>query len=100
MRLAFAAGGAATVSALVALIASSATPAGAATPSATAVAAASGGAADVTPVRHVTRYVVLPPGQLPPTGVTTTPPSTLAVPVATPAPRPRPAVVTSQSGRP
>jgi len=99
MRLAFAAGGAAALSALLALIGSAALPATAAVPAAAPTPAA-GGANDVAQVRHIVRYVTLAPGQLPPTGATRTPSTVVAAPVATPAPRPRPAVVTSQSGRP
>jgi len=99
MRLAFAASGAAALSALLALIGSAALPATAAVPTATPAPAA-GGANDVAQVRHIVRYVTLAPGQLPPTGATRTPSTVVAAPVATPKPRPRPAVVTSQSGRP
>ena len=98
MRLAFAAGGAATLSGLLAVIGSAALPTAAAVPTAAADPAV-GGAGDVPALRHVVRYVVLAPGEIPPTGATTTP-STVAAPVAAPQPRPRPAVVTRQSGRP
>ena len=98
MRVAFAAGGLATLSALLAVIGSAAMPTAAATPTA-APEPAVGGVGDVTPVRHVTRYVVLAPGQLPPAGASTTPSAVVAAPVAAPTPRPRPVVVTSQSGR-
>ena len=100
MRLAFAAGGAAALSALLALIGSAALPATAAVPTAAPDPAATGGANELAQVRHVVRYVTLAPGQLPPTGATRTPSTVVAAPVATPKPRPRPAVVTSQSGRP
>jgi hypothetical protein len=99
MRLAFAAGGAAAFSALLALIGSAALPATAAAPAAAPTLAARG-TNDVAQVRHIVRYVTLAPGQLPPTGATRTPSTVVAAPVATPKPRPRPAVVTSQSGRP
>jgi hypothetical protein len=99
MRLAFAAGGAAALSALLALIGSAALPATAAVPAAT-TASAVGGANDVAQVRHIVRYVTLAPGQLPPAGATRTPSTVVAAPIATPQPRPRPVVVTSQSGRP
>lgn len=99
MRLAFAAGGAATLSALLAVIGGAAMPTAAAVPSATPDPAL-GGAGDVAPVQHIVRYVVLKPGQLPPTGAATTPSPVVAAPVAAPEPRPRPVVVTSQSGRP
>ncbi|MFH1475822.1 MAG: hypothetical protein ABIG85_08195, partial [Chloroflexota bacterium] len=105
MRLAFAAGGAAALSALLALIGAAALPTTAAVPTA-ASDAGTGSASEVAPVRHVVRYVFLAPGQLPPTGAATTPststtPSTaVATPVPAPKPRPKPVVVTSQSGRP
>ena len=99
MRLAFAAGGAAALSALLALIGAAALPTTAAVPTA-APDPAAGSANEVAQVRHVVRYVVLAPGQLPPTGATRTPSTVVAAPVAAPKPRPRPAVVTSQSGRP
>lgn len=99
MRLAFAAGGAAVLSALLALIGAAALPTTAAVPTA-APDPAAGGTADVAAVRHVVRYVVLAPGELPPTGASTTPSTVVAVPVAAPKPRAKPAVVTSQSGRP
>ena len=99
MRLAFAAGGAAALSALLALIGAAALPTTAAVPTA-APDPAAGSANEVASVRHVVRYVVLAPGQLPPTGATRTPSTVVAAPVAAPKPRPRPAVVTSQSGRP
>jgi hypothetical protein len=99
MRLALAAGGAAALSALLALIGSAALPTTAAVPAA-APTPAGGGANDVAQVRHIVRYVTLAPGQLPPTGATSTPTTVVAAPVATPAPRQRPAVVTSQSGTP
>ena len=104
MRLAFAAGGAATVSALLALIGAAALPTTAAVPT-SAPDPAAGGLPGATSVRHVVQYVVLAPGQLPPTGAITTPSGTtpsavVAAPVATPRPAPRPAVVTSQSGLP
>jgi hypothetical protein len=99
MRLAFAAGGAATLSALLALIGAAALPTAATAPTA-APGPAAGGAGDVAPVRHVVRYVVLAPGQLPPTGANATPSTVVAAPVAAPRARPKPAVVTSQSGRP
>ena len=86
------------LSALLAVIGSAAMPTAAAAPTATPDPAV-GGAADVAPIRHVTRYVVLAPGQLPPTGAATTPSAVVAAPVAAPTPRPRPVVVTSQSGR-
>jgi len=98
MRLAVAAGGAATLSALVALIAGAAVPTADTAP-ALAAGVTGTGAADVAPVRHVIRYVMLAPGQLPPTGASTKP-STVAAPVPTPAPQPKPKVVTRQSGRP
>lgn len=98
MRLAFAGGGAAALSALLALIGAAALPTAAVAPTA-APDPAAGGPNEVALVRHVVRYVVLAPGQLPPTGVTT-PSSVVAAPVAAPKPRPKPAVVTSQSGRP
>ena len=99
MRLAFAAGGTAALSALLALIGAAALPTTAAVPTA-APDAAAGGANDVAQVRHIVRYVILAPGQLPPTGAATTPSTVVAAPVATPTPRPKPAIVTSQSGRP
>ncbi|HYN47993.1 MAG TPA: hypothetical protein VER83_03955 [Candidatus Nanopelagicales bacterium] len=99
MRLAIAGGGAAALSALLALIGAAALPATAAVPAA-APDPVVGSANDVALVRHVVRYVVLAPGQLPPTGVATTPSAVVAAPVAAPKPRPKPAVVTSQSGRP
>jgi hypothetical protein len=99
MRLAFAAGGAAALSALLALVGAAALPTTTAVPTA-APDPAAGSANEVAQVRHVVRYVVLPPGQLPPTGATRTPSTVVAAPVAAPKPRPRPAVVTSQSGRP
>ena len=99
MRLAFAAGGAAAMSALLALIGSAALPATAAGPAAVPTPAA-GGAHDVAQVRHIVRYVTLARGELPPVGAARTPSAVVATPVATPTPRPRPAVVTSQSGRP
>jgi len=99
MRLAFAAGGAAALSALLALIGSAALPTAAAAPTAVPDPAP-GGSTDVARVRHIVRYVTLAPGQLPPTGATSTQSPVLAAPVAAPQPRPRPAVVTSQSGNP
>jgi len=99
MRLALAGGGAAALSALLAVIGAAALPATAAAPTA-APDPVTGGANEVALVRHVVRYVVLAPGQLPPTGVATTPSTVVAASVATPKPRPKPAVVTSQSGRP
>ena len=99
MRLAFAAGGAAALSGLLALIGAAALPTAAAVPTA-APDPATGSTNEVALVRHVVRYVVLAPGQLPPSGVTTTPSTVVAAPVAAPQPRPKPAVVTSQSGRP
>ena len=94
MRLAIAAGSAAAISALLALIGGSAL----ATAAPPAVAGdATGGAFDVAPVRHVVRVVTLPPGQLPPTGASTTPGS-LAVPVSPPQVVRPPKVRTSQSG--
>lgn len=98
MRLAFAAGGVAALSALLGLIGGAALPTTATSPN--AAPSTGGGASDVAPVRHIVHYVVLAPGQLPPTNATVTTPSTVAAPVAAPQPRPRPAVVTSQSGRP
>ena len=98
MRLALAAGGVAALSALLGLIGGAALPTTAATPTAAPDAGAGGN--DVASVRHIVRYVVLAPGQLPPADATATTPSTIAAPVAAPKPRPRPAVVTSQSGRP
>lgn len=95
MRLAIFAGGAATLSALLALIGSAAVPATASGATATAGQAAANGT-----VQHVTQYVVLPAGQAAPAGAATVPPSSVAVPVATPRPRPQPVVVTSQSGQP
>ena len=95
MRVALAAGGTAALSALLALIGAAALPTTAAVPD-----AATGGANDVAQVRHIVRYVVLAPGQLPPTGAATTPSTVVAAPVAAPQPRPKPAIVTSQSGRP
>lgn len=98
MRLALAGGGAAALSALLALIGAAALPTTAAVP--TAPDPAAGGANDIAQVRHVVRYVVLAPGQLPPAGVATTPSTVVAAPVAAPQPRAKPAIVTSQSGRP
>lgn len=97
MRLAFAAGGAATLSAMMALIGAAALPSTAAVPTSAPDMAASG-TSDVAPIRHVVRYVVLAPGQLPPSGAMASPSTVVASPVATPRPRPRPAVVTKQSG--
>jgi hypothetical protein len=97
MRLAFAAGGVAALSALLGLIGSAALPATAAAPTA-APDPAVGGAGDAAPVQHVVRYVVLAPGQLPPSGGATSPSTVVAAPVAAPKPRPKPAVVTKQSG--
>jgi len=99
MRLAFAAGGVATLSALLAVIGSAALPTAAVVGRA-APDPAGGGAGNDATVRHVVRYVVLAPGRLPPTGATTTPSTVVAAPVAAPKPRPRPLVVTNQSGRP
>ena len=99
MRLAFAAGGVATLSALLGVIGSAAMPTAAAVPTA-APDPAVGGAGNVATVRHIVRYVVLAPGELPPTGATTTPSTVVAAPVAAPTPRPQPVVVTRQSGRP
>jgi hypothetical protein len=96
MRLAVAAGAAATISALLALVGGSAL-ATAAPP--TTTGPATGGAFDIAPLRHVVRVVVLPPGQLPPTGASAAPGS-LAVPVSPPAVARQPKVRTSQSGRP
>jgi hypothetical protein len=85
-RLAVAAGGIATLSALVAAIAGAAVPAPAAA-APTAQAAVTPG-----PVQTIVRYVYVQPGQ-------TTPPAGIATTVAAPAPRQVPApVVTRQSG--
>jgi hypothetical protein len=100
MRLAIAAGGVAAMSALLALIGGSALPTAATSP--TAAPGSPGGAAgDVAPIRHVVRYVVLAPGQRPPANATSTrPATTIATPVPAPRAGQRPAIVTSQSGRP
>lgn len=99
MRFAIAAGGVAAMSALLALIGGSALPTTAMSPTA-ALGSSGGGAGDVAPVRHVVRYVVLAPGQQPPANATTRTSPTVAAPVAAPQVRQRPAIVTSQSGKP
>ncbi len=88
------------MSALLALIGGSALPTAATAP--TAAPGSSGSATgDVAPIRHVVRYVVLAPGQQPPANATSTrPATTIATPVPAPQVRQRPAIVTSQSGRP
>ena len=85
-RLAVAAGGIATVSALLAAIAGGAVPA-------TAAAAPNADSAALPgPVQTIVKYVYVQPGQA-------TPNAAVATVVPTPRPRPRPApVVTSQSG--
>jgi len=86
-RLAVAAGGIATISALLAAIASAAVPAATA-----AAAPTTGSAAASGPVQTNVKYVYVQPGQA-------TPSAGLATVVAPPAPRTMPApVVTSQSG--
>ena len=85
-RLAVAAGGIATISALLAAIASAAVPATAASTPTTGSAASPG------PVQTIVKYVYVQPGQA-------APPATVATTVAAPAPRQVPApVVTRQSG--
>jgi hypothetical protein len=88
-RLALAAGGIATLSALLAAIASTAVPAATA-----AAAPTAGGAATAGPVRTIVKYVYVQPGQAAPT-------AGLATVITPPAPRAVPApVVTRQSGKP
>lgn len=104
MRLALAAGGAAALSGLLAVIGGSALPTAAATP-ATATDPTAGGAGDVAPVQHIVRYVFLAPGQQPPSGTLAQPgvsqQGTVAVPVAPPkAQQAAPRIRTSQSGAP
>ena len=103
-RLALAAGGLATVSALLAFIGGAAIPVAAVAPGASADAASTGGGGvgGGAPVRHVVRIVTLAPGELPPAGAAAAPaaPGTLAVPVSPPRVTRQPTIRTSQSGQP
>ena len=88
-RFAVAAGGIATLSALLAAIAGTAVPA-----AAVAAAPTAGGAATTVPVRTIVKYVYVQPGQAAPA-------AGLATVVTPPAPRAVAApVVTRQSGKP